>query len=122
MARGRKLTRKMVDRARQMAAEFRTDKEIYTALGIAESTFYLYKADKEDAMCVAFSEALEKGHEEYLQSLERECLARIRRDDSWQSDAWILERTMPEKYGRLDRLQATLDADMRNDITIEVRD
>ena len=118
----KKLTKKMVDRARVLASEFRTDKEIYTCLGICESAFYAYKANKDDPLCVAFLEALEKGHEEYLQRIERECLGRIIEAREWQSDAWVLERLMPEKYGRLDRLQATLDGSLNSEINITVEE
>lgn len=122
MARKKKLTKRMIDRARELASEFRTDREIYTCLGIAESTFYAWKADTESEDAVEFTEALKKGHEEYLQRIERECLARIIEADSWQSDAWVLERLLPDKYARLDRLQATLEADMKNEITITVEE
>ena len=118
----KKLTKRMVDRARQLATEFKTDKEIYTCLGICEATFYAWKANKEDELCIAFSEALQKGHEEYLQRIERECLARIIEAKEWQSDAWVLERLMPDKYGRLDRLQATLDGNLNSEINITVEE
>lgn len=121
MARKR-LNKKMVDRARELAAEFRTDKEIYTCLGLSETCFYKYKANTEDELCRAFKEALEKGHEEYLQRIERECIARIIKAKEWQSDAWVLERLMPDKYGRLDRLQATLDGNLNSEINITVEE
>lgn len=118
----KKLTRRMVERARELATEFRTDKEIYTCLGISETCFYAYKANEDDPLCVAFSEALKKGHEEYLQRIERECLNRIIEAKEWQSDAWVLERLMPDKYGRLDRLQATLDGNLNSEINITVEE
>ena len=118
----KRLNKKMVERARELATEFKTDKEIYTCLGICEATFYKWKADQDDELCIAFSEALKKGHEEYLQRIERECLARIIEAKEWQSDAWVLERMMPEKYGRLDRLQATLDGNLNSEINIHVEE
>lgn len=118
----KRLGKKMIARARFLASQFKTDKEIYTCLGICEATFYKWKATTDDEMCVAFSEALKKGHEEYLQRIERECLARIIEAKEWQSDAWVLERLMPDKYGRLDRLQATLDGNLNSEINITVEE
>lgn len=116
MAKNR-LTKELIQRARRLSAEFKTDKEIYTALGISEASFYAYKNKS-----VEFSEALKKGRAEYLDNLEAEAVAGIRAAgaQSWQAYAWLLERTKPEQYGKVDRLQATLDGGLNNEITIEI--
>lgn len=118
-----KLTRKMIEKARRLSAEFKTDKEIYTALGISETAFYDYKAGRKGGkLSAAFAAALKKGREEYLDNLEAEAVAGIRSAGahSWQAYAWLLERTKPDQYGKVDRLQATLDGSLNNEITIEI--
>ena len=116
-----KLNKEMIERARRLASELRTDKEIYTALGISESYFYEIKNGTSGGeLSPLFVEALKKGHDEYLQNLEQEALANIRAAKEWQSDAWLLERCLPERYGRVDRLQATLEGNMSNEIVINI--
>lgn len=115
-----RLTKELIQEAQRLSAEFRTEKEIYTLLGIAESTFYKWKSNTTNPMCLKFVEALKKGREEYLQNLEQECLANIRAAKEWQSDAWLLERCLPDKYAKVDRLQATLDGNLNSEINIEV--
>lgn len=110
-----KLTKKLIQEARRLAAELRTEKEIAQCLGISQSTFYDYKARFPE-----FSEAIEKGREEWKSNQEAICLQRIVDADQWQAAAWLLERTQPEKYGKLDRLQATLDGGMTNEIILTV--
>lgn len=72
--------------------------------GIAEATFYEWKASKPE-----FAEALLKAWDEFERdnlSVIREASVnrydnegRLTRRGSWQASAWILERRMHEKYG-----------------------
>ena len=115
-----RLTKELIQEAQRLSAEFRTEKEIYTLLGISERSFYAWKANTTNPLCQQFAQALKKGREEYLQNLEQECLANIRAAKEWQSDAWLLERCIPDKYAKVDRLQATLDGNLNSEINIEV--
>lgn len=118
-----KLNAEMIERARRLSAEFKTDKEIYTALGISEKCFYDYKAgNRGGKLAEQFSQALKKGRAEYFDRLEAEAVAGIRAAgaQSWQAYAWLLERTKPDQYGKVDRLQATLDGGINNEIVIEI--
>ena len=47
-------------------------------------------------------------------------MQRIVDADQWQAAAWLLERTMPDKYGKLDRLQASLEGGLTNEIILTV--
>lgn len=111
----KKLTAKLIREARRLAAELRTEKDIAQCLGISQSTFYDYKAKYPE-----FSEAIEKGREEWKSNQEAICLQRIVDADQWQAAAWLLERTQPEKYGKLDRLQASLEGGLSNEINITI--
>lgn len=118
-----RLTNELVNKARKLSAEFKTDKEIYTALGISETAFYDYKSGRKGGKySAAFAAALKKGREEYFDRLEAEAVAGIRAAgaQSWQAYAWLLERTKPDQYGKVDRLQATLDGGLNNEIVIEI--
>lgn len=51
-----------------------------------------------------FSEALEAAREESLGILEQRVHAAARKD--WRAAAWLLERRLPEEYGRKERIEA----------------
>jgi len=65
------------------------------AAGITEETFYKWKKEKSE-----FSEQLKKVEAECQKTL----LQQIKKDQSWQSKAWILERRWKAQWGRHDRL------------------
>lgn len=113
-ARG-KYSKEMCEEAERLAGELRQYKDIAASLGISNDTFWRYMKDKPD-----FSEAIKRGKERWKSAIEFQCLNRIAQDDSWQSQAWILERVFPDQYGKLDRLQATIGGGMDNTITITV--
>ncbi len=54
-----------------------------------------------------FSEAVEKAEAE----ADIEDIEFIRKDDSWQSKAWRLERRRPDRWGRKDKLDVSLSVD-----------
>jgi transposase-like protein len=91
-------------------------------VGLAESTFYYWRKEAEE-----IEEAVDKGevYEEDLSdsesnlleflvsvkkaraSAEAHHLAKVREDPSWQSSAWWLERSFPDRWGRKDRVEVT---------------
>ena len=91
-------------------------------VGLAESTFHYWRKEAEEV-----EESMEKGEIEeenltdtqsnlleFLESVkkarasaESHHLGQIRDDPSWQSSAWWLERSFPDRWGRKDRVEVT---------------
>lgn len=76
-----------------------------THVGWAESTVYAHiaKGEKPGAPKAhrEFSEAVKEARDR----AELRALTVIANDPSWQSKAWYLERTQPDRYGRRTRLE-----------------
>jgi len=66
--------------------------------------------DADHADYVAFSEAVEQANSQMAVA----CLTRVRRDESWQAQAWLLERRFPQHYGK----QVTLDVTMNKLVAV----
>ena len=90
--------------------------------GLAESTFHYWRKEAEE-----IEESVETGEIEpedltdsqvnlleFLESVKKARataesghLAQVRDDPSWQSSAWWLERSFPDRWGRKDRVEVT---------------
>jgi hypothetical protein len=65
----------------------------------------LERGKKEEEPYTGFLDAIEKAQA----CAEQDLLAAIKKDTSWQSKAWILERKFPKKWGRKMELKAEFD-------------
>jgi hypothetical protein len=83
-------------RAVRAGATYRTAAQ---AAGIAESTFRLWRSQARQGkkQYLAFLAAIKKAQAEFL----CECAARVLAAglETWQANAWMLERRAPDEYG-----------------------
>lgn len=54
--------------------------------------------------------ALKEDHEEALATSELSLVFDIKKDPSWQSKAWLLERRFPERWGRRSQVEISGEA------------
>lgn len=79
--------------------------------GISEDTFYEWiKVHPE------FSEGIKQAEIES----EKELVEYIRNDVSWQSKAWMLERRLPERWGRVERVKQEISGPSGQPVQLEV--
>jgi hypothetical protein len=74
-----------------------TNKDACHFAGINEDTFYQWMESKPD-----FSESIKKAKASQMIAW----VDYIRKDESWQSKAWLLERIHKDKFARLDKIEA----------------
>lgn len=91
-------------------------------VGLAESTFHYWRKEAEkieknletgeiaetdlldsDVRLLEFLESVKKARA----TAESYHLGKVREDPSWQSSAWWLERSFPDRWGRKDRVEVT---------------
>lgn len=91
--------------------------------GIGSTTFKTWmdrgkSADEADAPYRAFRTSLKKarGHgEAHALKIIQDAMP-----DHWQAAAWFLERSRPTRWGRVDRLKATMAAGQGGETTVRV--
>lgn len=74
-----------------------TDQDACHIAGINKDTFYEWMNKKPE-----FSDAIKKAKASQMLSW----VDYIRKDESWQSKAWLLERIHKDKFARLDKIEA----------------
>jgi hypothetical protein len=81
------------------------------SVGISKGTFYRW-LEKGEAMSEGiyrdFYDAIKKAEHRS----ESSALVRLRGDESWQSEAWFLERRFPDRWGRKDSLNANMTGNL----------
>lgn len=78
--------------------------------GINKTTFYAWLrrgARESRGLYHAFSEAVEKAHAD-SETRDVGLIAKAAADGVWQAAAWRLERKFPDRWGRRDRIDATV--------------
>lgn len=105
MAGGRptKLTPELLDEAEALMRDFMCLTPVAHMLGIMPRTIhYWYKrGERENGLFGEFFHRMKKAQSE----TERALLHEIRRGvDNWQSRAWLLERALPDRWGKRERL------------------
>lgn len=65
-----------------------------------------------------FYERFEKANADFKKSLVDD----IKKDKTWQSSAWLLERTFPEQYGKKDKLDMRANVKSKNDLSVYFSD
>jgi len=73
--------------------------------GIGETTYYKWlewgEGKEKSDIYREFREAIKKAEGKF----ETRLVKKIELDTSWQSNAWLLERRFPKRWGRIDRRQ-----------------
>lgn len=91
------------------------------AHGITRATFYNWYNKGEDAKSGKFKKFYDKVEEAKSVAIT----LRARRiykagEDNWQADAWWLERVDPDNFGRKDRHEVDMKAQVQSDILIKL--
>ena len=114
-----KLTRELVERAIELKGHGLSNQDICIACGISETAFYRWQQEAKTELQRALVEGLKRAEAGYKDALLSGILERGR-EKEWQALAWLLERRFPAEFGRVDRLQAEVKAETKNEITITV--
>lgn len=61
-----------------------------------------------------FYERFEKANSDFKKSLVED----IKKDKTWQSSAWLLERTFPEEYGKREKIDMNADINNKTDLSV----
>ena len=88
------------------------------AHGITRATFYNWYNKGEDAKSGKFKKFYDKVEEAKSVAIT----LRARRiykagETNWQADAWWLERVDPENFGRKEKVEAKIEADVKSEVT-----
>lgn len=102
---GWKLTTEFIHKVEKLAAHGMTQRQIATIMGVGECTISSWKS-KKGFLEEKFAKAIARGEATGIQRrLER--IEKAGKKGSWQADAWLLERRVPEQFGRNDRMKVT---------------
>ena len=112
-----KLTKQLIKKACQLKAKGYTNTQICQACGISEASFYAWqqKADGENTpLQTELLEGLKKAEADKQAAI----LAKIEAqgEEHWQALAWYAERMWPERFGRVDRLQAEVKQETKAEV------
>jgi len=117
-----KLTRDMIDKARELTEAGQPECEIYPLLGISAMTWSRWKrAGEEDYALQKETDlrdlyaALQSGRSAFI----RDNLATIREASKrdWKAAAWLLERRVPEHFALKQEVQASVEGiTIKNDL------
>ena len=91
------------------------------AHGISKSTFYDWYGKGEQAKSGKFKKFYDKVEEAKSVAVT----LRARRiykagEDSWQADAWWLERVDPDNFGKKDFHDVRMEADVKSEVTVNL--
>lgn len=93
------------------------------AHGITDATFYNWYNQGKNAK----SGAKRRFYEQVEEAKSVAITLRARRiykagEDNWQADAWWLERVDPDNFGRKDRYEHKVDANIKSEVTVNLLD
>lgn len=113
-----KLTRELIERACEYKSLGMMDKDICAALDISQSAFYRWikdggKTPLEKELCASLKKCEADKKKAILNSILSQG------EEDWRALGWYLERVYPSEYGRVDRLQAEVNA--KHDATVELK-
>ena len=106
-----KLTPELLDKICELLAAGNYIATVCAVVGIATETYYDWRLKNSEFSC-----AVEKARA----GSETDTLARIRKagqEGIWQADAWFLERSYPDRWGRTRQEITGKDG---NDLTIKI--
>jgi len=94
-----------IKQVERLAAKGMTQRQIAVILGIDPCTISSWKSRKGE-LEDKFNKALKRGEAKGVQRrLDR--IEKAGKGGSWQADAWMLERRLPEQFGRNDRMRVS---------------
>jgi hypothetical protein len=100
-----KLTKALISKACKLKAKGYTNTQICQACEISEESFYKWQRGEDvNPLSAELIEGLKKAEADKQAAL----LAKIEAhgEEHWQALCWYMERMWPERFGRVDRLQA----------------
>ncbi len=98
---------KAIETAANLKGRGLTNKDVCTALGISEATFYRWvdtpKTDNQREFC----EAVKKAEVEYKADLLDAIYSKATAPENmtWQAAAWLLERKYPKEFAKVSRME-----------------
>lgn len=111
-----KLTKALIAKACNLKKKGYTNTQICQACGISEETFYKWQRSEDiNPLSAELIEGLKKAEAEKQAAL----LAKIEAhgEEHWQALAWYMERLWPERFGRVDRLQAEVKQETKAQVS-----
>lgn len=112
-----KLTKALIQKACKLKKKGYTNTQICQACEISEETFYRWQRGEElEGLAYELCEGLKKAEAEKQAAL----LAKIEAHgkEHWQAVAWYMERMWPERFGRVDRLQAEVKQETKASVAV----
>ena len=112
-----KLTKQLIKKACSLKKKGYTNTQICQACEISEETFYRWQRGEElEGLAYELCEGLKKAEAEKQAAL----LAKIEAhgEEHWQAVAWYMERMWPERFGRVDRLQAEVKQETKASVAV----
>lgn len=114
-----KLTKELIKKACNLKKKGYTNTQICQACGISEASFYAWQqaADGENTpLQTELLEGLKRAEAEKQAAI----LAKIEKhgQDSWQALAWYAERMWPDRFAKIDRLQAEVKQETQASVAV----
>lgn len=112
-----KLTKALITKACNLKRKGYTNAQICQACEISEETFYRWQRGEElEGLAYELCEGLKKAEAEKQAAI----LAKIEAhgEETWQALAWYAERMWPERFGKVDRLQAEVKQETKASVAV----
>lgn len=116
-----KLTYELIEQMAALKADGLSNKDVCRAVGISEQTFYRWTQDPKNKLQRELCERLKKEESQFKQTLLTTIRsAALEKTQHWTAAAWLLERSFPDEYGRVDRRREEKPAEDVPQITLGV--
>ena len=116
-----KLTYELIEQMAALKADGLSNKDVCRAVGISEQTFYRWTQDPKNKLQRELCERLKKEESQFKQALLTTIRsAALEKTQHWTAAAWLLERSFPDEYGRVDRRREEKPAEDVPQITLGV--
>lgn len=115
-----KLTKEGIKRAVELKKGGALDKDIAAALCVTPSTFSTWLNNPKSDNQKELAKALKKAEADYKNALLEQIQNAGQKD--WKALAWLLERKYPEEFGRVDRINANIQAETKNEVNIIIEE
>lgn len=116
-----KLTYELIEQMARLKADGLSNKDVCRAVGISEQTFYRWTQNPRNKLQRELCERLKKEESRFKQTLLTTIRsAALEKTQHWTAAAWLLERSFPDEYGRVDRRREEKPAEDVPQITLGV--